>query len=80
MTRPKCRRCEKRLAPVYGDDAATRAVQQTEEGPGVATVRSRGPLLGYGYAATGFFCTAQCGHWFAIQILRGERSDESKAV
>lgn len=33
-------------------------------------------LLGFGYSATGMFCSLTCGHWFAVYQLRDEENAE----
>lgn len=69
-TRPRCRRCGKALTAVY-TSKETRVEQPTLVGTmEVLTHRERGTLVGYGYAATGFFCSMTCGHWAAVDELK----------
>src|SRR5262249_17932710 len=71
-------RCGRPLAASY----STKDVRVEQEslaqlvdpslGPDVYTRTVRGELVGYGYAATGFFCSLTCGHAYAVDILKRE--------
>lgn len=57
--RPTCQRCGRKLVP--------------QRDTGVTPTGVARKLLGYGYNATGLFCSLTCGHWFAVDLLRGKR-------
>jgi hypothetical protein len=41
----------------------------------------RGVVVGYGYDAEGFFCSAKCGYQWAVEQLRQEnKSDDTRAA
>jgi len=74
--RPRCRRCGKGLSPVYGtveiveEQTSLAQVLDPSATPDRSTRSVRGELVGYGYAATGYFCSLTCGHWAAVDALR----------
>lgn len=68
--RPKCRRCGKTLAKNWN----TRSVRrELPNDAGFETVEERIDVSGYGYGNTGLFCSLTCGHWYAVDVIRGSR-------
>lgn len=68
--RPRCVKCNKALAPQHRPEFRQVQSPNAEGGLDLKTIEVRGALLGYGYAATGFFCTLTCGYWYAVDRLR----------
>lgn len=66
--RPKCRRCGKTLQRVYASDYT---IEDGIDLFGHPFTHTHQKLVGYGYGATGLFCSLTCGHWFAVATLRG---------
>lgn len=65
MIRLKCRRCKKTLPKQFADQQKR---IETPDGFHYKTIR--GELLGYGYGATGLFCSLTCGHWWAVDRIK----------
>lgn len=79
--RPRCRQCDHALKPVHAHDQV-RTELVAVDGDNVSshvadirTTRLRGRIIGYGYAASGYFCTLTCGHAYAVGIIRDKERE-----
>lgn len=79
MTRLRCRQCSRALLAQRAEDQSrSESVVDSDGGPSVQTTRLRGRILGYGYAATNFFCSLTCGWMYAVAILRKEEKNKEE--